>query len=267
VDLYKKEGGQFFRLKSIDKVHEELRALKDVHRVEYIHFPADTFLAMPDAHLAALAEVYQDVKLPFWCQTRPETLTRERVRLLEYMGCLNMAIGIEHGNEDFRREVVRRSYSNELLLDSFELLCGSPINVNVNNIVGLPGETRELTWDSIRLNRKIAPVIHTANAFHFAPYHGTPLRQVAIQKGYLKDEMRVQHNMKDTVLDMPRYSRDQIRGAVRTFTMYMRFPEREFGRIAEAERLDDRGDRAFRELREEFIARYFEDRPAAPASA
>jgi hypothetical protein len=48
--------------------------------------------------------------------------------------------------------------------------------------------------------------------------------------------------------------------------MYMRFPEAEFARIAEAERLDERGDRAFLALREEFIARYFEDRPAVPAS-
>ena len=207
--------------------------------------------------------MYQDFNLPFWCQTRPETLTRERIKILERMNCLNMAVGIEHGNEDFRREVVKRSYSNELLVECLDLMKESSINVNVNNIVGLPGETRDLTWDSIAINRRIRDSIHTANAFHFAPYHGTPLRDVAIRMGYLKDETRVAHNMKDTVLDMPQYTRDQIHGAVRTFTMYIRFPEEEFGRIAVAERMDKVGDRAFRSLREEFIAQYFAENPVA----
>jgi hypothetical protein len=138
-------------------------------------------------------------------------------------------------------------------------MSGSSINVNVNNIVGLPMETRALTWDSIRINREIADVIHTANAFPFVPYHGTPLRDVALREGYITDDTQVEHNMKDTVMNMPAYRRDEIRGAVRTFTMYMRFPKSEFDRIAVAERMDDRGDRMFFELREEFIARYFRD--------
>ena len=260
VDLYKKAGaGSFFRLKSVECVREELLHLRDDLRVEYILFPADTFLAMPDEHLEALSEMYQDIKLPFWCQTRPETLSTERIRVLERMGCLNMAVGIEHGNEAFRREVVRRSYSNELLVSSLKLLESSSINVNVNNIVGLPTETRALTWDSIHVNRAIAHVVHTANAFPFVPYHGTPLREVALRQGYITDDTRVEHNMKDTVMNMPQYSRDEIRGSVRTFTMYMRFPESEFPRIAVAERMDDRGDRMFHELREQFIASYFRD--------
>ncbi len=261
-DLHRQETGtSFFRLKPLDKVYEELRSLRDVYHVEYIHFPADTFLAMPDTHLAEFGEMYEDIKLPFWCQTRPETLTPERIAILEKMGCRNLAVGIEHGNERFRREIVRRSYSNELLIECFNLLVDSPINVNVNNILGLPTETRELTWDSIHLTRQISHVIHTSNAFHFVPYHGTPLRQLALKLGYITDDVRVEHNMKNTVLNMPQYPRDQIRGAIRTFTMYMRFPESEFGRIAVAEEMSDRGDRMFGQLREEFISRYCENEP------
>jgi radical SAM superfamily enzyme YgiQ (UPF0313 family) len=260
VDLYKSQTNtQFFRLKPVDAVYRELRNLKDNFNVEYIIFPADTFLAMPDEHLEELAEMYQEIKLPFWCQTRPETLVPERVAILNKMGCLNMGVGVEHGNERFRRDVVRRSYSNDTLVKCLSNLEGSPINVTVNNIVGLPDETRELTWDSINLVRRIGHLIHTSNAFHFAPYHGTPLRDIALQRGYVRDDMRVEHNMKDTVLNMPQYSRDQIRGAVRTFTMYMRFPESEFSRIKVAERFDDEGNRMFAELRDEFLSRYFVD--------
>lgn len=259
VDLYKEaDAGKFFRLKSVEKVESELRTLKDTYNVDYIYFPADTFLALPNPYLYELAEAYEGIGLPFWCQTRSETLSDERIRILEKMGCQNVSIGLEHGNEEFRRRVVRRNYSNEAFIDRFRLLEGASFNITVNNIIGLPTEDRRLTWDTIHLNRAVANDVSAINGFHFVPYHGTVLRQRALDLGYLDDNVPVQHNFKDTVLDMPQYSRDEIRGAVRTFTMYVRFPESEFPRIARAERFDDEGNAAFLALKREFVERYFQ---------
>lgn len=258
VQLYKRaNAGEFFRLKKVEHVRRELLNLRDTFQVEYIHFPADTFLAMPDAYLYEFAEMYQEFKLPFWCQTRPETLTPERVRILERMGCRDMSLGIEHGNEQFRKAVVRRDYTNEDLVRYFTYLQGTSIRVSVNNIVGMPTETRELTWDTIVMNRRVQHFLYSANAFHFVPYHGTPLRDLALQKGYITDDTQLTCITKDTVLHMPEYTKEQIKGAVRTFTLYMRYPESEYPRIAEAERLDDHGNRIFRELQQEFLERYF----------
>ena len=258
VQLYKRNNaGEFFRLKSVERVRRELLNLRETFHVEYIHFPADTFLAMPDPHLYAFAEMYQDIKLPFWCQTRPETLTPERIRVLESMGCRDMSLGIEHGNEQFRKAVVRRDYTNDDLVQYFNHLEGTSIRVSVNNIVGMPTETRELTWDTIWMNRRVQHLLYSANAFHFVPYHGTSLRNLALQKGYITDDTQLTCITKDTVLHMPEYTKEQIKGAVRTFTLYMRYPEEEFPRIADAEKLDDHGNRVFRELQSEFTERYF----------
>lgn len=258
VTLYNQaNAGYFFRLKSVKNVYKELKNLKENHQVDYIYFPADTFLAIPDSYLHELAEMYRDINLPFWCQTRSETLTEERVRILERMGCQNVSIGLEHGNEDFRRRIVKRDYTNTDFVSRFKLLKGCSFKVTVNNIVGLPTETRDLAWDTMLLNREVRDVIHSMNAFHFVPYHGTPLREVALKEGYLSDDTRVEHNMKDTVLDMPQFPRSAVRGAVRTFALYVKFPESEFGRIAEAERVDQRGNAIFAELQQEFIHRYF----------
>lgn len=258
IELYNGAGGaSFFRLKSVRNVHRELRYLVDKKRVEYIRFPADTFLAMPSAYLAEFAEMYCDIGLPFWCQTRPETLTKERVRVLDKIGCADISIGIEHGNEDFRREVVGRNYSNALLIESIDNVRGASFGVRVNNIVGLPKETRRLTWDTIHLNRTIHTAVQSANAFHFAPYRGTRLRELSLKLGYITEETVVEHNTKDTVLNMPQYSRDEINGAIRTFNMYLRFPESYFPRIMVAERPDAAGNAMFEALREEFLQRYY----------
>ncbi len=258
IDLYgDAAAGHFFRLKSVANVHRELRYLIDEKQVEYIRFPADTFLAMPNAYFHEFAEMYKGVRVPFWCQTRPETLTRERVKILDEIGCADISIGIEHGNEDFRREVVGRNYSNELLLERIENVREASFGVRVNNIVGLPKETRALTDDTIEINRKIQSVVESANAFHFAPYRGTRLRELALSLGYITEDTVVEHNTKDTVLDMPQYSRDAINGAIRTFNMYLRFPESYFPKIAVAERFDDEGNAMFESLREEFVERYY----------
>ena len=201
--------------------------------------------------------MYKDIRLPFWCQTRPETLTPDRLRALERMGCRDMSLGIEHGNEQFRRTVVRREYTNQDLERYFSLLQSTPIRVSVNNIVGMPTETRELTWDTILMNRKIQHVLYSANAFHFVPYHGTPLRELALKLGYISDDTTLTSITKDTVLNMPQYTREQIKGVVRTFTLYMRYPEDEYPRIAIAEKLDDEGNKMFGELQQEFQERYF----------
>ena len=260
VQLYKgANAGEFFRLKKVENVYRELRNLKDNYHVEYIHFPADTFLAMPDSYLHEFAEMYEDIKLPFWCQTRSETLTTARIRILEKMGCRDMSIGIEHGNEEYRKNVVKRPYTNEELISCFNRLEGISIRVSVNNIVGMPLETRELTWDTIWLNRELQHLLYSANAFHFVPYHGTPLREVALKLGYITEDTKLTCITKDTVLNMPQYTHDQIKGVVRTFTLYMRYPESEFPSIAIAEKLDDRGNEMFRQLQEEFIERYFSD--------
>jgi radical SAM superfamily enzyme YgiQ (UPF0313 family) len=271
--LYRRESaGPFFRLKSPGRVRAELKSILDQYRVEYIRFPADTFLAMPDDSLEDFARMYSEFRVPFWCQTRPETLTKRRVEILNQMGCADLSVGIEHGNEEFRRKVVHRNYSNDLLVDCFELLRKADFRVRANNIVGLPTETRALTWDTIRLNRRIQHVLVSANAHHFTPYRGTELRKLAILRGYINETTQVVHNTKDTVLNMPEFTRDEINGAVRTFMMYVRFPESKFSRIGLAERFDERGNKEFALLREEFVDRYFDpsrieihDTPSVPA--
>ena len=59
----------------MDLVYKELKHFKEVHKVEYNYFWADTFLGMSNKEFDEFVEMYQDIKLPFWMQTRPETVT------------------------------------------------------------------------------------------------------------------------------------------------------------------------------------------------
>ena len=63
-------------------------------KVEYIYFWADTFLAWSNKEFDEFVEMYKDIKLPFWCQTRIETITRDKFIKLKEVGLNRITFGI-----------------------------------------------------------------------------------------------------------------------------------------------------------------------------
>ena len=255
--LHEQNGvGRFFRKRSMEKIRDEIAYLTQRWNAEYIYFPADTFLAWTARELREFCDMYQEFKLPFWCQTRPETITEEVADQLKEVGCHRMSLGIEHGNEKFRREVISRRIANEELITKTNIV-GARIPVSVNNVTGFPHETRELALDTIRMNRELR--VDTMNCYAFMPYHGTPLRNLALKLGCLKEDAVTCSLTAGSVLDMPQYTREEINGILRCFSLYARLPESAWSRIQRAERDDEEGNALFAELRQEYIDKYFND--------
>ena len=86
-----------------------------------IYFVVDTFLAMSNKEFDEFKELYMDYKIPFWMNTRAETITEYRAASLEEMNMLRMNIGIEHGNFEYRKKYLRRNVSDELQISSMSL--------------------------------------------------------------------------------------------------------------------------------------------------
>ena len=260
--LYKRVKQRYHRAKSPRRLIDEIRYFLDRHGAEYIYFNAETFFAMPNEDFIEMAEYYtKEIHLPFWLQTRPETITEPRIKLLKEMGVNQVNIGLEHGNEDFRRRVLKRSMKNELIINGLRLLHDYGVKTTCNNILGFPDETRELIFDTIELNRHIQSA--TINAYLFNPYKGTELYKVCLEKGYLPkegDEKVIDASLSEdfpyfkTVLNMPTISKAELVGLQRTFVLYAKLPRSEFSRIRIAEKFDTEGDRMFQELKDEYLS-------------
>lgn len=260
--MYREIGERYHRAKNPKKLIEELRILVDKYQAEYIYFNAETFFAMPDRYFVELAHRYaEEIGLPFWMQTRPETLTDKHVELLKEMNVAHINIGIEHGNEEFRANVLKRNMSNELIINGLKNLHQAGIPTTVNNIMGFPDETRELVFDTIEVNRHIQSA--TINAYLFNPYKGTELYDVCQEKGYLPDEsdekivdsfLSEDFPYFKSMLKMPTITREDLMGLQRTFVLYAKLPRSEFPRIRIAEKFDEEGNAMFRTLREEFLS-------------
>ena len=238
--LYDMHGSKrFFRKKSIPMIDAELDYVTNVLGAEYIYFLSDTLLCLSNQEFKEFAKMYSRYNLPFWCQNRPEMISYEKVKILKDIGCHRMSMGIEHGNETFRREVLKKKLSNDAVIRAFEAVEKVGVPVTANNIIGFPGETRELAFDTINLNRKITFDTTTANAF--TPFHGTELYNVCVRDGLFSGE-HAKCISKGSILSMPQFTKEEINGLIRTFVLYVKMPESYYDRIKIAEECSEEGD-------------------------
>ncbi|MBF0343522.1 MAG: radical SAM protein [Nitrospirae bacterium] len=254
--LFKDNGcGVYYRRKDIDRIIAEIKHLVEKYNPNYINFNSESFLAKPVAEVKAFAQRYKEIGLPFWCQTRPETVTEEKIKILKEMNCHNMQFGIEHGNEEFRSRVLNRHCKNEHIIKALKIVEKYNISYTVNNIIGFPDETRELIFDTININRQINPT--TMNCYFFTPYKGTRLYDYCLQAGYLTKDTKVHQLLDGAPLNMNTISYQELKGLQRTFSLYARFPENMFDKIKIAERFDEEGNRMFNELKTKFYEKFF----------
>lgn len=258
AELYKSEqAGKYYRKKSIKRIAAELENARKSVNPELLYFVTDNFLAMTDSEFSEFAEMYQDYRIPFWMNTRAETVNELRADGLDIMNCLRMNIGIEHGNEKFRAEVLNRSVSQATYLKAFRACSGHKFVCVANSIIGFPDETRDLAFDSIELHRALPEDIEATGAFIFTPYHGTKLRERAIRKGYLKpDTICTATVTNSSLLNMPLFTAEAIKGLCRVFSFYTKMPKNRWPEIAQAELFDEMGEMAFQKLSHEYNEAY-----------
>lgn len=255
ADKYKAEtGSKFFRKKRIDKIREEIIHFRNRYKAEAFYLWSDTFLAYSDREFDEFVEMYSEFKIPFWCQTRPETVTYERVKKLADIGLFRMAFGIEHGNHQFRKRVLCRGVTNERILEALNIVNDVGVMFSVNNILGFPYETRELSFDTIELNRQVQA--DGMNAYSFSPFHGTSLREIAEKEGYIEPGVIARSVTKPTLLNMPQYLPEQIEGLRRCFMFYVKMPKQRWPEIEKAEKLTPEGDQEWEKLRQECVEKY-----------
>jgi radical SAM superfamily enzyme YgiQ (UPF0313 family) len=254
--FWEETHSKFFRKKSISRVGKIVSYYQKKWKAEYFFFWADTFFSYTNEEIDEFCEMYKDIKIPFYAQARPETINEYKIKKLKEVGLNRVGVGIEHGNEKFRKEVLKRYYTNQQAIDAMSIVRKYGISFSLNNIIGLPDETPELAMDTVELNRQIKG-FEDASCSIFQPYHGTPLRELSIKRGYMKPDVIASHNADVSILNMPQFPKEKILGLQRTFSMYIRFPKDRWDEIRLAEKFTPEGNAMWEKLRDELIKTYF----------
>lgn len=267
---YAETGTSYFRTKSVPQIMNELDIMMEKYNPNYVYFSTETFFARPQKHIEEFAKAYAErINLPFWAETRIETITESRAAWLKQMNCDRLSVGLETGNERYRADVLKKPFSNEKFIKGIDILQNAGVQLTINNIVGMPDETREMMYETAELNRQanngktdISTTVST-----FVPCGGTGLRQYCKDKGYFNEEEYIKMEIGSfhfgTYMNQPHITPQEVEGILRTFPLRVKLPKEFIPQITRAEQFDEEGDRTFKELRTLYWGKYFKPLPPA----
>jgi radical SAM superfamily enzyme YgiQ (UPF0313 family) len=201
----------------------------------------------------------EHIKLPFWIETRPETITPEVIgELSQY--CKGISVGVESGSPLIRQKLMKRGMKQERILSAFKVLQERGIEyVSANFIIGSPhvvdgkliGETREQMFESIELakqireiNPRVTPVFNIAQ-----PYRGTTYRKDSVAAGLIsEDYICGDYRRPSNAIGLGDVmSKKELIGLHRCAALYVHFPHSRWNEVREAETDDAAFDGLFAE--------------------
>jgi len=218
--LRKVADGKYVRFRSVENVIAEIKDVVTRYKVKSIYLNDDVFTINKE-YVENFCKLYKkEIGYPFEINTRVENLTLDMLEILKDAGCYRVAMGLEQGDEKFRREVLNRPMSNKKILEAFSLAKQVGLKTKTFNIVGFPFETVENHMETVRMNRQIQP--SSIVIYIFEPYPGTPLYDVCIENNFIEKEREEEEfvSRTDTFLKLPMFPRKEI------LKCYRRFPWR-----------------------------------------
>ena len=218
--------GKYHRKKSNKRMIEEIKYFKKKYELEMLKFWDETFMVGPKKEWAKFLKIYsEEINLPFLIQTRADVMDDEKAQMLKEAGCVTVSIGIESGNQKIRNSLMDRHMTNESIINAFRAFHKAGIRTSSFNMIGLPHETREDIFETIALNKKVAP--EACNIMFFYPFHGTELRDICIKNGFIpEDNIEKEVNIhEDSILQMPQISINELKGIKKTFNLYVKAPK------------------------------------------
>lgn len=171
------EAGYYVRYRHPDNTIGELHSIKRISKV--IQFRDESFLSNGEQLEMLMRKYAREIKLPFTCQIRINEVNEEKLRLLKEANVATVYFGIESGNEDIRLNIINKRLKTENIYKGVSLLHKYKIPFRTYNIIGLPHETIEDVYATIRLNQKIKTAYPWVSLL--TPYKGTEIYKYFVE--------------------------------------------------------------------------------------
>lgn len=234
-DAYKGLG-KFVRHRPPESAIAGMEQMIREHKIELLYFMDECFLGHPTAWLEQFIDLYsQRIRLPFICQTRPETVTEEKLDLLERANApfFQVSMGVEAGSERILFDVCNRRTKKEKIREAFARLRARQIRSAGFFMIGFPYETRDEIFETIDLCGEIRPDVSVVSIFQ--PMVGQKLRDVCIDEGFIRGDEAQLTFTEGSVLRMPHISSEEITNLRRVFMLYAFLPKEYYDDIKRCE--------------------------------
>lgn len=140
---------------------------------------ADEMWVLRPKHFEVLCDliIERGYNFNIWAYSRIDTIKPQYLEKLKKAGVNWLALGIEAGNQNIRREITKGKFEDINIRDVMHMIRNAGINVVANYIVGLGTET----WDTMQetLNLALELNAENSNIYCATPLPGSPLYRKA----------------------------------------------------------------------------------------
>jgi radical SAM superfamily enzyme YgiQ (UPF0313 family) len=207
----------------VDEIKEALERYPLKQAEQCIGFHDPTFTLEKPWALEVCALLADEIRVPWWCNTRASSMDAELADALKASGCFEVHIGIESGDPWIRNKILNKKVENEELITAFQLLKDRGMMTFGFNMLGLPYETEESIKRTVELNRQLMP--DTVFCSVFNPFPGTDLYDLVVDKGWLSDRQVTSYFEHTSVLDQPSVDAKTVAHYHKFFRLMVRHPK------------------------------------------
>ena len=175
-------------MRSVENVLSEMRHLKKEFGIQEFMFEDDN-TTLDVSRAKELFRKMIEEKLDFAWDTpngvAAFALDNETLKLMKDSGCYKVNFAIESGNQYHLSKNIRKPLNLKKVPHLVDYARNIGIEVGVFLVVGMPGETEEMVWDSFKFVASMG--IYNPHVSVATPYPGTELFDMCKEKGYLKE--------------------------------------------------------------------------------
>ena len=156
--LYCDDG--FVRRKSVERVLDEIEAVRQASTLRWVHFADDLFVT-DRQWLHAFAQQYPDrIGLPFSCNSSADRMDEEVAGALARAGCRVVAVGVETADEERRIRILHKPSPDRVLERAAAAVIGAGMELVTFLMLALPGEQPADSLATIRFSKNLGAHAH-----------------------------------------------------------------------------------------------------------
>lgn len=212
--------GRYIRFRSVDNIIKEISETYSKYpSLKYVELLDDTFCLDKDWVKTFCQEYERQIPIPFRANTRINLLNEDIINSLKKARCERVAVGIESGNPQIRKDLLKRFMSNEEIIKIIRLCRKAGIEVTTYNMIGIPFETLDNVLETVKLNVAAGP-----SAMHisiFQPYPNTALYDLCVDNKLITGK-EVKTFFEGTTLKQKSISENEITFAYKYFRIFVR---------------------------------------------
>lgn len=216
-----KGHGKLVRQRSVNSVIEEIKEIKK-YGWKCLEIIDDQIILSKDWILDFCDRYAKEINMPFTCSSTAKQIKPDIVEALKKAGCKTVYFGIESGVEETRKNIYKKPISNDDIYNAADALHQHNLPFLTFNIIGLPDETIEDIYETIKLNQKIRATYPWCSILQ--PYPGTNIAEYFQKKEGSTSSMRqfaYSFFQASTVIDQEKQK--IIYNAQKLFTYFVNF--------------------------------------------